>query len=276
MGHSPSKERGDGVWQTLKEHVEGVTRLTEMHVQYLVESVPEITTYAKLAGYLHDLGKYRDDFQLHRLKWHPHEERWDPTFEEKPVPHSDAGAKWLDVRLRLKPREKFGPAGREDRRELPFVIASHHGALKDIEALDDRLNKAAWEEVSPLVRKAAADIPELADLLGSGFPDLPLRATERAFLIRTLFSALVDADRLDTEGHGSPSKAELRAAHAAEKAEMALLFDRVQAEMDAKAAADAADPRPINALRREMYVSALAHATDQPGFFRLKPLKRVI
>ena len=206
MGHSPSKERGDGVWQTLKEHVEGVTRLTEMHVQYLVESVPEITTYAKLAGYLHDLGKYRDDFQLHRLKWHPHEERWDPTFEEKPVPHSDAGAKWLDVRLRLKPREKFGPAGREDRRELPFVIASHHGALKDIEALDDRLNKAAWEEVSPLVRKAAADIPELADLLGSGFPDLPLRATERAFLIRTLFSALVMPTAWTPRATAAPAK----------------------------------------------------------------------
>ena len=267
MGHSPSKERGDGVWQTLKEHVEGVTRLTEMHVQYLVESVPEITTYAKLAGYLHDLGKYRDDFQLHRLKWHPHEERWDPTFEEKPVPHSDAGARLMEIEFEMD---------REERSELPLVIANHHGGLRDVGTVLKRLSSTEMDEVAGLYERAIRDIPELADLLGSGFPDLPLRATERAFLIRTLFSALVDADRLDTEGHGSPSKAELRAAHAAGKAEMALLFDRVQAEMDAKAAADAADPRPINALRREMYASALAHATDQSGFFRLNPLKRVI
>ncbi|MFC3859574.1 CRISPR-associated helicase Cas3' [Deinococcus antarcticus] len=269
MGHSPSKERNDGVWQTLKDHVEGVTNRTEEHVRYLIPKIPQLTVYARLTGLLHDLGKYRDDFQLHRLKWNPHEERHDPDLEERACPHSDAGAKFLERRLRLQPVEQWPAAELEERQELQFVIANHHGALRDVDALNDRLNKSEINEVIGLIKRAVVDTPELAKLLKGPLEPLPLAATERAFLIRVLFSALVDADRLDTESHGTPSKTELRAQHAAEPLEMEKLYERVQAEMDAKAALDALKPQPINALRRQMYTSALSHAADEPGFFRL-------
>jgi CRISPR-associated endonuclease/helicase Cas3 len=79
----------------------------------------------------------------------------------------------------------------------------------------------------------------------------------------------VDADRLDTESHGSPSRTRLRGAHGADQEEMSLLLARLEADQGRRTAQDAADPQPINALRREMYASALEHAPLEPGFFRL-------
>lgn len=267
MGHSPSKENPNP--QTLREHVEGVTHRTEVHLRYVIAQIAELAPYAQLAGLLHDLGKYRDDFQMYRLNWHPHEERWDKSLGERQVAHSDAGAKYMELRLRLRPKEGFPPPQLEERQELQFVIANHHGALRGIEALNDRLSKTDINEVIPLLKRAVVDTPELAALIGQSLPLLPLTHTERAFLIRVLFSALVDADRLDTESHGTPSSTTLRAIHAAEPQEMMNLLGRVEAEMMAKALQDAKNPKPINQLRREMYATALSHSSDPTGFFRL-------
>ncbi|MEW6421254.1 MAG: CRISPR-associated endonuclease Cas3'' [Deinococcota bacterium] len=259
MGHSPSQENPE--WQTLKAHVEGVTRRLEHHVRYLAlaENVPELRPYAQLTGYLHDLGKYREAFQKHRLGWNPRTGQ-PQRFGEKEVHHSDAGAKVMSIRL---------DAGREAGNELPFVIANHHGRLRDVDALEHRLAGTDPDEVFALLELAGNDLPELIDLYNADLPDLPLEGTARAFLIRFLLGALVDADRLDTEEHGSPGKASLRECHAAEQDEMARLFARVQAEQDRKAAEDARDPRSINVLRREMYAQALERADLPTGFFRL-------
>ncbi|WP_425145963.1 CRISPR-associated endonuclease Cas3'' [Deinococcus sp.] len=286
MGHSASEENPE--WQTLKEHVEGVTNLTEHHLQYL--NVPHLPLYARLTGLLHDLGKYRDAFQMYRLNWHPQQQREDKTLGQQKVPHSDAGAKFLEARLRTRaPERGNAPLDREEFRELQFVIANHHGRLRDLDALEQRLNehflqdeRPILQEVLPLLRLAGADTPELAELLKAPLPPLTLIGTERAFLIRFLLGALVDADRLDTEEHGSPSKVEVRGKDRAvplrerlkleaqaQREEMALLLARLQAAQQAKADKDAADPQPINVLRREMCAAALAHATDEPGFFRL-------
>lgn len=266
MGHSPSKE--NPTWQTLKSHTEGTTRLTEHHTRYLSPNIVHLTLYVRLTGLLHDLGKYRDDFQMYRLNWHPHQEREDKTLGERPVPHSDAGARFMQALL---------DADREAGNELPFVIANHHGRLRDVDTLNGRMNETELAEVEALVNRALQDTPELAellaaelpDLLAAELPDLPLDGTGRAFLIRFLLGALVDADRLDTESHGSPSKTELRERHRAAPEEMAELLTRLEAEQAKKAEQDAADPQPINALRREMYASALSHASEAPGFFRL-------
>lgn len=158
---------------------------------------------------------------------------------------------------------------REAASELPFVIANHHGRLRDVDALVARMGETDLAEVEALLEHAIAEMPKLVELLDNELPELPLKGTERAFLIRFLLSALVDADRLDTEEHGTPSKAALRAFHAAAQHEMALLLARLQAEQAAKALEDAKNPQTINALRRQMYASALGQAALPPGFFRL-------
>nr|WP_246363357.1 CRISPR-associated endonuclease Cas3'' [Deinococcus budaensis] len=255
MGHSPSAQNPE--WQTLKAHVDGVTARLTHHVRYL--NVPGVTVYARLTGLLHDLGKYRLDFQHHRLGWNPEAGR-PQEYAEKAVPHSDAGAKFMQGLLEMD---------RETASELPFVIANHHGRLRDVDALSARLGESDPAEVDALVDLAVQDCPELGELLQAELPDLPLEGTERAFLIRLLLGALVDADRLDTEEHGSPDKAALRKAHEAEQDEMGTLLARLEAQQARFAAQDARDPQPINALRREMYTQALEAASLPPGFFRL-------
>ena len=257
MGHSPSEENPN--WQTLENHVSGVTRRTEQHVRYMATAIPELTVYARLTGYLHDLGKYRMDFQQFRLGWNP-ETGQPQEYEQKAVPHSDAGAKFMQGLLEMN---------REAASELPFVIANHHGKLRSVDTLQSRLSDTDAAEVEALVDLAVQDHPGLADLLQNELPDLPLDGTRRAFLIRFLLGALVDADRLDTEEHGSPDKAVLRAEHQAEQDEMALLLERLEQVQAATAAKDATDPKPINALRRQMYASAMGQARLPPGFFRL-------
>jgi CRISPR-associated endonuclease/helicase Cas3 len=208
MAHSPSEENTQ--WQTLQSHAEGVAVRLEHHLRYLIESVPELAPYAKLTGYLHDLGKYREEFQKHRLKWNPTTGQKE-SFPDKAVPHSDAGAKFIQALLEMD---------REIASELPFVIASHHGRLRDIDTLQRRLDDTDIQKVEELLGRAVAELPELGRILETDLPELPLDKTERAFLVRFLLGALVDADRLDTEAHGSPSKAQLRSLHTAEQNEM--------------------------------------------------------
>lgn len=214
MAHSPSKENPQ--WQPLQAHAEGVSTRLVHHLRYLTQNVPELLSYAKLTGYLHDLGKYREEFQKHRLGWDPRAAK-EITLIPKAVSHSDAGAKYMQALLEMD---------REVASELPFVISNHHGRLRDVDALLGRLNDTNLQKVEDLVELAEVELPELTALLEADLPDLPLARSERAFVIRFMLGALVDADRLDTEAHGSPSRAELRKLHAAEQNEMALLFER--------------------------------------------------
>jgi CRISPR-associated endonuclease/helicase Cas3 len=94
MGHSPSSENPE--WQTLPDHVSGVTERITHHVRYM--AIPGLTVYARLTGLLHDLGKYRLEFQQHRLGWNPVTGQ-PQKYVEKAVPHSDAGAKFMQQLL---------------------------------------------------------------------------------------------------------------------------------------------------------------------------------
>lgn len=258
MAHSPTADNPR--WQTMREHVQGVSERIEAHVRYLARRLPHLMLHARLSAQVHDLGKYRDGYQMHRLQWHPDTAQFDPALPVWPVAHSDAGARLLQTEFCMV---------REVRSELPFVIASHHGALQDVGTLKARLDQTDMHELALLYGRAVRDTPELDALITGELPDLPLTGTARAHLIRMLLSALVDADRLDSENHASPSKAELRELYRVQEAEMSLLFGRLQDELEAKAAQDALNPKPINALRREMYRKALSHADLAPGFFSL-------
>jgi len=258
MGHSPSRERNDGVWQSLKAHVEGVTKLLRQHARFF--NHPNADLDAQWLGFMHDLGKYRLEFQRHRLQWEPMTGKEDRTLTVKPCPHSDAGAKALYVALGGQ-RQQSG--------ELAFAVANHHGALRDIRALTGRLDSTTEAEVDDLLDTACQDIPAF-DALFQTPPQLTgLRGAARTLYTRMLLGALVDADRLDTEEHGSPSRAQARKdAHAAQGS-MAQLLAQLTGHQAKLAALDAANPKPINALRRDMYTQALGKADLPPGFFRL-------
>ena len=55
----------DKDWQPLREHLEMVALLARQRVEEARPKVPALSEAAYAAGLLHDLGKYRPEFQRH-------------------------------------------------------------------------------------------------------------------------------------------------------------------------------------------------------------------
>lgn len=166
-------------WHRLSAHLEE----TGKRAAAFLESVG-CADLGRAAGLLHDVGKYTPEFRK-RLAGNP-----------GPVDHATAGAKIAMARY-------GGRVGKI----LAFCVAGHHAGLADgvsggagrIAALEDRLSKRVptpdpvWEREIELPKKPELPPRKPRDRKGSAFGD--------SFLTRMVFSALVDADYLDTEAY---------------------------------------------------------------------------
>ena len=213
--------------------------------------------WAHLAGLWHDLGKFRPRFQSY-IRAASGTDAETAHIEGKPgrAPHSTAGA--------LLACERFGTPGRV----LAYLIASHHAGLYDWNSenstLEYRLNQAdSREELAEAL--AAAPPSEVLD--SGGFaPDLrqvPGGSAGFALWVRMLFSALVDADFLDTEAFMDEGKAAARSAWP-EPATLRASFEVYMAQL----AANATDT-PVNRLRARILAQCRAKACDKTGNFSL-------
>ena len=236
---------GDGAdrenWHRLAVHLENTGRRAAAFLDAV--GAAEI---GRVAGLLHDLGKYSKEFQ-NLLE----------TGRGR-VNHSTAGAK-----------EAIDRYGKPFGKMLAFCIAGHHAGLANgvtggrTGALEDRL----LEEVPPLDRIWEGEIDLPALLLT---PHLMPRGRDAAgfcaaFFIRMLFSALVDADYLDTEAYyaeleGTPKP---RGQHP----DLQELRDRLTSHLG-RLAADAV-ASPVNDLRREVLTHVRGKALEAPGLFSL-------
>ncbi len=153
--------------------------------------------WGNLAGLWHDLGKFQPEFQR-RLRG-----------ERIAVEHSGAGAAHAVAMHKAVALP------------LAFVIAGHHAGLANLVRSAPGAPTPLKERLSTneaLARRLAGVVP--AGILGHPLPQSPAflganldrgeltRRTE--FWIRFLFSALTDADYLDTERALDPKRAELR------------------------------------------------------------------
>ncbi|HEV7867775.1 MAG TPA: CRISPR-associated endonuclease Cas3'', partial [Chthoniobacteraceae bacterium] len=173
-------------WQTLAAHLEAVAR-TAAGFAYPIGMEGE----AELAGSLHDVGKYAARFQA-RLR--------NPAAVHG-VNHWAAGAVSA-VEGKLW--------------SVAFAVDGHHTgipALRGAESLDQTHAKFRDARLREEFTRCPESIPELLDRLvadGLALPTLAPRAvTDRfaeALRTRLLFSCLVDADFLDTEGHFKPDQ----------------------------------------------------------------------
>ncbi len=161
--------------------------------------------WAHLAGLWHDLGKYRPGFQRY-LRAASGAEAENAHIEGGAgrVSHSTAGA--------LLACERFGSAGRV----LAYLIASHHAGLYDWNSDTSSLEARLASEASrvELDEALAAAPPEIL-YHGAFAPNLraiPGGPAGFALWLRMLFSALVDADFLDTESFMDEGKAAARGA----------------------------------------------------------------
>jgi CRISPR-associated endonuclease/helicase Cas3 len=209
-----------------------------------------------LAGLWHDLGKFQAEFQ--RLL----------AGEKIAVEHSGAGAA-LAAERHLLP--------------IAFVIAGHHAGLANyVESLPDgpkplagRLteNRILLENLLPVIPHRILDrkLPERPPFLNrlSSNDRLAKDTAKRRleFWVRFLFSALTDADYLDTEAFLNPEKAKTRGGYLSPGELLPLL----EAELVQKAAGLSAEQRrhPINLARNALAEACRRVAECPPGLFSL-------
>lgn len=164
--------------QTVEEHAVGTAELAQnFAAQFGCREL------GRCCGMLHDAGKYSREFQKHILG------------DSNMVDHSTAGAKEIVDAL---------PTGIG--LILAYCIAGHHAGLPDGGSHSDvpeaptlfaRLKRSV-PDYSPLHRTT-----DVASLLPKSVPPIQMMGKAgftSSFLIRMLFSCLVDADFLDTEG----------------------------------------------------------------------------
>jgi CRISPR-associated endonuclease/helicase Cas3 len=220
---------------------------------------------ADLAGLWHDLGKRRPGFQSY-IRQAGGAEAHIERIADSAKTHSAAGALWAADHL----QQRFGSRGLLLARMLQYVIAGHHAGLDNWEgALATRL-------VSPETRREfdeALARPSASDLLQPAFdlPDLAALAVTNehqrqqpgrfALHVRMLFSALVDADFLDTEAYMDGSKTKARAGAPAIADLQALL----RVHLDRLTRHDT----PVNRARADVLARCRTKALDAPGVFSL-------
>ena len=235
---SDSEDRGS--WHLLSSHLEG----TGQRAADFLETVGR-AEFGRSAGLLHDLGKYTQEFQA-RLAGGGR------------VNHSTAGAKVAIERY----GEKLG-------KMLAFCIAGHHAGLANgaqgerISSLKDRCEAVLptldplWQQEISLPESLPAPSIKLRDRVSAGFC--------ASFFIRMVFSALVDADFLDTEAYFAELERnpKPRGQHPA----LGELRERLNAYLGTLT--KQARASEVNDLRKEVLNHARSKADEQPGLFTL-------
>jgi len=240
----------DGHWRehALDDHLQSVAALAYEHAKNFGGE-----EWAYLAGLWHDLGKYRPRFQNYIRQVTGYEPDAHIKGESGKAPHSTAGA--------MLACDRFGATGRV----LAYLIAGHHAGLYDwFGGLDGRL---ANPDSRAELNEALASQP-LPGLLDHGQFTADLRAIPGgkngfALWVRMLFSALVDADFLDTERFMSPERFEQRNQWPALEALTPLFENHMQA------LATCAEPTSVNRLRADILAQCRNKAALDAGLFSL-------
>jgi CRISPR-associated endonuclease/helicase Cas3 len=229
-------------WEPLADHLRAVGNRARGFAAAFAAA-----EWGELAGLWHDVGKYLPEFQR-RLQG-------DPVRVDHAGPAAAAAMSW-------------------DSRGLPLALAivGHHSGLPnyraqvgtDLTPLVDRVEKQrpAWERIQ-------RSIP--AEFWPRELPALPtdfatVRADRQACLralelwTRFLFSALVDADYLETERFYDP----VRGGHRGGGDSLSVL----RARLDAHLARFTADT-PVNCARAEILSDCRRAARQPPGLFSL-------
>lgn len=260
--HSPPEGSGKAP-HGLDDHLLSVGRLA-------AEFAPEpAQAVARLAGLWHDLGKRRPGFQAYIQRTgivDAHIER----VADKDKTHSAAGALWAIQHL----EQLHGAQGKILGRLLQYVIAGHHAGLDNWEGgqgpgLSARL---ACEEARRELSEALAR-PQADDILKASLSGIDLNSVgicnehqnlnpgRFALWVRMVFSALVDADFLDTEAYMEGRKSEAR------RGECDLL--PLRDELNAYLAAFGEPNTAVNRIRAKVLAQCQSKARQPPGIFSL-------
>lgn len=242
--------KGQDRWHRLVDHLRAVAESAENFAEAFGGG-----SWGYLVGLWHDVGKASEAFQAYlkgaQEDYHQGEIRGS-------VDHSSAGAqhavRTLDVPGHL----------------LAFAIAGHHAGLPDSisesSCLESRLRKEVetWTRVLDLI-PAAGELqlpPFLQRALARRDVDPKGAAFSLAFFVRMLFSCLVDADFLDTEGFFNRDQRMARTLWPENiLARMNDALERFASELPALTTVDT--------QRKRIREACVAAAEREPGFFSL-------
>ena len=224
--------------------------------------------WAWIAGLWHDLGKYRSGFSKYIRQANAIDAHIEGRIRDRDKTHSAAGAVWAE-RLLL---ERFGTEGRMMARALQYVIAGHHAGLDNWDGgLAARLASEDAQRECDEALDAPGILPSLLrpDRTPGSIRSLPLGDERQdipgrfALWQRMLFSALVDADFLDTEAFLD----EGRSAGRIGAPPLSTLKSLLDQHMDGLAAH--ASDRMVNRMRADVLRQCRDKATRPSGAFTL-------
>ncbi|HNT97099.1 MAG TPA: CRISPR-associated endonuclease Cas3'' [Elusimicrobiales bacterium] len=224
-------------WQPLEEHLNNVAELASGFARDFASS-----EWGYFAGLLHDLGKASPQFQKYLENG------------MGKVEHSGQGAAFAEDNLK-----KVG-------RILAYLIAGHHAGLPDWHSTD-----TGSKALAVRLKNGRELLPDLGDyqekfkarLAGPLTPPGFKRPEDVHLWMRMLFSALTDADYLDTENFMAPeAKASRQGFNSIRRLSEAFL--KHLDVIESKSARSA-----VNSIRAEVRRYCEVAADKKPGIFSL-------
>ena len=245
--HSKQNEPPEN-WQPLEEHLSNTAELAaEFARPFGAEE------YAHIAGLWHDVGKMSNVFQQYLQETSDAE----PSEAESmtSADHSTAGAQYI--------KEQMGMLGLL----LAYVVAGHHGGLPNGIAANKSLHKRLQKRVQPwrhgLKSVPNSDVDYFApcELLQNAINNRDPFAF--SFFTRMLFSALTDADFLDTEAFLSPDRYDVRPRFPDN------VLGLIEEALDARINAFGMPETHVDRKRAEVRRACIEAASRPPGVFSL-------
>ena len=244
-GHS-RKGEDKSEWQLLKDHLVNTADLAEKF-----GADAGISELARVAGLLHDIGKYSKAFQA----------RLDGS--SRKVDHATAGAREVRDLFKQDQNQEWLAT------MLAYCIAGHHTGLpnygdsSDLDGDGTLLSRIEKKKLEPFdayktqIDSAALTLPAQLKLkLDKKYPGFSL-----AFFTRMLYSTLVDADFQETENYYKDNAVKPRGDHASIEALCERLNKHLQQYDNPESA--------INKKRTETLKACLEKAFEKQGFYTL-------
>jgi CRISPR-associated endonuclease/helicase Cas3 len=237
-------ERGE--WHLLVDHLTDVATKASHNTTYF-----RLETPAFWIGLWHDLGKANLEFQAYLCAA-------DQALPAKSVPHAFGGAALIYAVLWEQEQS-------DSWKDIALAIAGHHTGLHNAGTL-----AADLADYISTHRTVLQQLTQFANTLPAPshwqIPNLTKHGRE--LLIRMTFSALVDADYLDTEAHFDARRARARVG-TPDMEELWRKFEANQRELVANASFRTDTNKDLMAVRKEVYEACVSTAQTAPGFFRL-------
>lgn len=248
LAHIREEEKGCFVEQSIEEHCLNVARLARELIYEDEDSCGQ-NDLAYNAGLLHDFGKYRPDFQRYILA----SSGANQSGKVPPkAPHAIVGA--------IEARRLFDDPMIAD--TLAYCISGHHRGLYDHNEMKKRLCQGEHKRWCDACEKLTSE-----ENLGTTDCDDVDEPDDLQMAIRMLFSALVDADRLDTERFMTPDLSAERLRIKGNYASLCTLRERLRAKTESFSSAP---DTPVNRARAYFLRSCRTHgAESDPGIYTL-------